>query len=353
MTTLAAIDEPTTTTTPSPTSIQVEATQNPEEKEVLGQQPWVEKLIVVFSGLAGSTKSCQLARMAMMALSCWDMDVYSDFPIGGKIMGKKYEVEPLPDDVFINYGNSLKPGLKKKGVMIVADELQEFFDRQNWQAVSSKMGTSMFMQIRKLQLTVVGAIQFFHYLNPRINDQVDILIRCEDLFFTPWGKAQGVIKGTVARLEYYDLSGAITGKTARSPVHYHLITGDPYKREIVYSKAFWEYFDTHRLTALEQRFRTYRIKKEQREVDQPTQVLERSGKRRQQAELAGFLASIFNDYSDSGIEQVHAADVKKALHADGFTVNDSVLGNAINALGIQRERDGEHKVVYNVKRIEV
>lgn len=313
----------------SPTpSMQVEASTSTEMNVISMEngRNFYEKLIIVFTGLAGSTKTCQLARLGMIGRACWDVDVYSDTPIGGYIMGKYYEVEPLPEDALVSYASGIKPGS-----LLVIDELQEFFDRQDWYAVRSKMGVSMTMQIRKLGLTIVGAIQFLHYLNPRINDQMDILVRCIDLFFTPWGKQNQVQKGVEARLDYYDLSGGITGKSARSDRNPHFVSGDPYKSELVYAKAYWEYFATHRLTALEQRFKTYRIKKERIDLEiSGNGVLERrnnggSGNRKEvNAELTTAIMKIMANQ-----DKIQAEEMAKMLHTAGFDFTPARLGGIV------------------------
>jgi len=219
--------------------------------------------IIVFTGPKGSTKTCQLVRFALMGLSLWNRPVFSDFPIAGYISGRYYEVQPLPDDALINYAEELP-----QNSMLIVDEMQEFFDRQDWSSVRSKFGVSMSQQIRKLGLTIVGAIQFFNYLNPRIVDQVDVMAKCIDLYFTPWGREESIERGVESHVDYYDLSGGITGRSARGEQSRYLISGSPFASEEVYTKALWEYFDTRKLTAVDQRFKRYRIEREVLTVSQ-------------------------------------------------------------------------------------
>ncbi len=297
--------------------------------------------VIVFTGLKGATKTCNLVRWGVRALGVWKRPVLSDFPFSYKwrdpITGEEhvFEPEPLPDDAFVNWLKDIPPY-----AILLYDEVQEAFDRQAWMTVESRFGMSAFAQIRKKRVTIIGATQFFHYLNPRLNDQVDILVRFQDMRMTPWGISENIERGKEALSEYYDLSGAITGHSARHPTNSRWISGEPYYEELVFTEPFWSAFDTLAVTNIQHRFTSYQVKKEKRVIPQP------GDNSRQQAseELRDALTNIFENARAQGQTRVKAGDVFKMLRADGFQGANSVIGDTVAAMGVKKkeERDGFH-----------
>lgn len=283
--------------------------------------------LIVLTGLKGATKTCNLVRLGLKSMIQWKRPTFSDFPFAGEILGQYFEVQPMPDDIFVTYGRGLP-----QFPVVITDELQEFFDRQNWASVESKLGVSAFQQVRKLGLTVIGATQFFHYLNPRLNDQVDILIRCNDMRFTPWGIGEDIKRGREALLEYYDLSGSVRGKTARNPSNPHWISGEPFHEELVFTEPYWRFFDTRRLTAIEHRFRRYAIEKEVVRVD----PLGNRGTAQQ--DLNPAIDSIFGGLREKGKEHIKALELWNMLKADGFDISMKGLGEFMRDTGYEKVR---------------
>jgi hypothetical protein len=303
-----------------------------------------EGLITIFTGMRGASKSCQLSRIAMMAMSCWRRPVFSDTPIGGYVMDKRYEVEPLPNEYFVTYGRNIP-----RGSVIIADEIGEFFNRQEWFTVESRLGTSMFGQIRKLDHWIFGALQFFHHLNTGVAEQVDVLVRCKDLAKTPWGRERHLRRGTESLLEYFDLSGWVSpnGKSARNPMHPQLITGLPYKKEVVYVRAYHKFFDTRLLVGLERKFQTFKIKKEVHKINPRGEA---------KGELTGWLANTINEAKAKGSELIKAGDIYASAHANGFAVSHMEIKNKLNALGITGRHFSAHPegagIYYEVKEVQ-
>lgn len=310
----------------------IEKTSEQLEDKVSVTLPYEEGLIVVFTGVKGSGKTANLAAVAMVAMAEWQKPVYSNLPIGGYLMGKYYEVSPLPDNFFVTYGRGVEPR-----AVIIVTELGEYFNNQDWQQLQSKMGVSMFAQIRKLNLHIFGDTQFFHHLNPRLAEQVDVLVRCQDLSKTPWGREHKVGKGVEALLEYFDLSGDVSpnGKSARSEFQPNVISGKSYKSEVAYIKAYWEYYDSHKLVALEQRFKKFYIEKEKVKV--PELISEAANTAESTKSLRNFLTEVFNEAAKSGVAELKAQDVFQMVYADGFNVGQKELGMTVHALGIKSQ----------------
>jgi len=286
---------------------------------------------IVFVGMKGATKTTNLVRWGIRAQGLWNRPVYSDFPWAGDLFGVHYEPEPFPDDAFVTYFKGIKPY-----AVIFTDEIQEFFDRQKWQSVESQQGTSAAMQIRKLGVTIIGATQFFHYLNPRINDQVDLLIRCKDMRFTDWGWQQRIKRGREALLEYYDLCGAFDrGKSARDPRNPHWITGKPFIEELVFTEPYWRFFNTRALTAIEHRFRRYIIKKEERHIMAGDALSHLAGK--DTKELATAISAIFEEHRKLGDKELKAESALSMLKNDGFTnLTENTFGKVVKRLGYKK-----------------
>ena len=282
---------------------------------------------ILLTGPKGGGKTSLLVRFAIVAHFLWRVPVFADFPIAGLVGGRYFEVQPLPTDVFINYARGIPPGS-----VLIVDELQEFFDRQNWQAVAQKFGTSMAQQIRHLQLVVVGAMQYINYLNPRINDQIDLMIKCQDLRFTEWGIGSGIWRGKESFLQWFDLCGGIDiNGSARNPFNPHIISGPHYKQTHFYMKAYREYFDTTRLTAIEQRFRQYQIRKEKIPVDP-------IGGRVNGADetIVDLIRMCLDDAANRGKERVSASDILGQLKARGRQMSAVQLGQAISGMSVEK-----------------
>ena len=284
---------------------------------------------ILLTGPKGGGKTSLLVRFAIVAHFIWRVPVFADFPIAGIVGGKYFEVQPLPMDVFLNYGHGIPPGS-----VLIVDEFQEFFDRQGWQAVAQKFGTSMAQQIRHLRLVVVGAMQYLNYLNPRLNDQIDLMVKCEDLRFTEWGVSGGIGRGKESSLFWYDMCGGIdaTG-SARNPYNPHMVTGEPYKKTHLYIKAYREYFDTTRLTGIEQRFRQYQIKKEKIMV---SQMGVRDNGDAPDEPTVDLIRMCLDDAANEGKERVSTSELISKLNKRGKSMTAAGLGSIISRMAVER-----------------
>lgn len=297
-----------------------------------------EGFITIYTGLRGSGKSCLLTKVALEAMSCWKRPTYSDFPIAGYVMGEYYEVQPLPNDFFVTYGRTIP-----RGSIIIVDELKEFFNRQEWFTTESKLGVSLFGQFRKLDFWLFGAMQFFHNLNTSVAQQVDVLIRCQDLHKTGWGHDLNVGKGVETYLNWYDLSGEASpdGKSARADYNPHMITGPAYRNSVVYIKAYREYFDTTRLTALERRFQKFKIQKTEIEVSgDNTRSMTRAQTRHQ---LKLFLTELVSSFPQedllidkNGNGMIKHGKIGSMVEANGFSVSDKDITACLGGIGLKQ-----------------
>jgi hypothetical protein len=216
------------------------------------------------------------------------------------------------------------------------------------------MGTSLFAQIRKLNIIIYGSTQFFSHLNGRIAEQVDYLLKFQDLHFSNWGRKYHIGKGIVAEQKWYDLSGQ-QGKSARNEFHPHLISGEPYRKTSFYMYAYREYFDSHKLTALNQRFQSFYLEKQKIKVPGDNGNGGNSKSTGQEnPELKNYLISTFKKLRDSGTEYIKAGALFGIVRNDGFDIDLSQLGISLYKLGIEKEYkrlEGERGIFYKVKEI--
>jgi hypothetical protein len=328
--------------------------------------PYEEGFVCVYTGVKGSGKDGCLARDAMRLMSCCNKEVYSNLPMGGKLPGwydydfeneeyiyhesPNYEVKPLPDNFFVTLGKGVPP----RSVVCIS-ELGKYFNNQDWQRLDSKMGIEMFGEIRKLNLYIFGNTQYFHHLNPRLAEQVDLLVRVKDLSKESWGKEHYLGKGEEILLDLYDLCGDFSdnGKCARSEFQPNVINGKSYKSEVLFLKAYWEFYDSHKLVGLQHRFQQYYIEKQKIKVNPVTG--ETINLAEAQNTLRKFLIGAVNDAVESGMEEIRVMDIQSMCYADGFDVSPAQVGIALKNLGLAtkyfRNREGKAGTWCYLKRI--
>ena len=148
-------------------------------------------------------------------------------PTGEKVY---LHTEPLNRDTLILFEKELAHG------WVYIDEIDQWLDRQQWQAVTQKIIIKGMTQIRKRLISIAGTLQDATWLNGRADFQIDIQVSCRESAFTPWGRKQGTDLGEVAFLTFKDKSGIMTGyKYEESWKEYQLV---------FQGKRFWNIYDT-------------------------------------------------------------------------------------------------------------
>lgn len=290
---------------------------------------------IVLVGMKGATKTCNLVRFGLKSLIQWKRPVYSDFPFMADICGQHFEPEPMPDELFVTYGKGIP-----RNAVILTDELQEFFDRQNWMSVESKLGVSEFQQIRKLGFLIIGATQYLSYINARVNEQMDILIRCKDLRMTPWGINEGIRRGREALLQYFDCCGAFDVRgSARNIGNPHFITGPPFAEELVFTEPLWRFFDSRRLTAIEHKFRRFVLQKEK----VPVPMLG-NNHGTSDIESKEAISDLLSSLRGEQVKEVQSTVFNRMLAESGTNINLNTQRGIIREFGIEvkYKKDGTY-----------
>jgi hypothetical protein len=65
--------------------------------------------------------------------------------------------------------------------------------------------------IRKRKMSITGTIQSFQWLNSKFQFQTDIVVKCRDAAFTPWGRSRHLALGEATFTDWQDKSGVLTG----------------------------------------------------------------------------------------------------------------------------------------------
>jgi hypothetical protein len=139
--------------------------------------------------------------------------IFSNYPVGfwktpiGETRSVYFQPEPLNMEALYVFDKELFD------CQVYIDEIDQWMDRQEWAAVTQKLINKVTQLIRKRKMSMHGTIQSFEWLNSRLQFQTDIIVRCREAAFSPWGKMNGLRLGEMAFLTWYDNSGIMTGYT--------------------------------------------------------------------------------------------------------------------------------------------
>jgi hypothetical protein len=166
-----------------------------------------------------------------------NIHVWSNYPAGfwynSPIENKPVwlETEPLNMEAMMLWDDDFCNG------WAFIDEMDQWYDRQEWSAVSQKLMNKGMTQIRKKKLSMVGTVQDLGWINKRGQFQTDIIISCRELAFTPFGRKVGLNLGELSSLSIMDKSGVLTGYTYEE-------SGRVIKKRFK-GKRFWNTYDTN------------------------------------------------------------------------------------------------------------
>jgi len=121
-----------------------------------------------------------------------------------------------------------------RDTLFCADEIQNFMDSKLHNSVFSRLVGRVAMQRRKLNMGILYTVQNWQWLNDRLRWLPHLLTSCYDLYWSPWGKEQGLKRGEMLRLTTFDCKGFQTGQP------WALLS-----QKILSSQALWPYFDSY------------------------------------------------------------------------------------------------------------
>lgn len=121
-----------------------------------------------------------------------------------------------------------------QNTLFCADEIQNFLDSKLHSSVFSRLVGRVAMQRRKLNMGILYTVQNWAWLHDRMRWLTHLLTSCYDLYWSPWGKEQGIKRGEMIRLTTFDCKGFYTGQP-----------WSPLSRKLLSAKEVWKYFESY------------------------------------------------------------------------------------------------------------
>ena len=210
-----------------------------------------ETYCIMFNGFRGGGKS-----LGVCWFGCWHLKYRDDVPVYTDL---DYKIESLERDGFkslpivLDWDKLITFNLDQPiGSMNQIDEVDTKIDKLRTVANQNVVATKFLEQIRKHERKMVFACQFGHYLPYGTLDQVDLLVHCHDLFFTPAGRSYGLKKGERFLYIAEDKSGYFTGGRTNIPICFTLD-----------GRGIWDYYRSEKIHDVLQFAKKYRWKSEE------------------------------------------------------------------------------------------
>ena len=137
-----------------------------------------------------------------------------------------------------------------KNTVICADEIQNFMDSHLSMSMFSRLVGYAAAQRRKANLGIFYTVQSWDWVYKRLRQLTHLLSLCYDMYWTPWGKDQGLQRGEMLRLTTYDCKGFFTGKP-------WTMIG----QKTIQAKALRPYFDSYATVDIFEGMHKYEVKR--------------------------------------------------------------------------------------------
>lgn len=218
-------------------------------------KPYTKSNIVGIVGPKGNDKSLLLAYTIVMKLINGEK-VWSNMPVhtGETVLARKYspsgrpvkfaKTEPIDWQLFYSLDKSFEGGT------VAIDEIGYQADSRRSSDTRNKLINMIIRQARHRNLDLLYTDRSFYRVDYRVREETDVLIECQDLSFTSWGRQNNLVGGVMACYKYFDISGQVTGKSCYNGYQY-----DPqryYMEKNFYGKPFWDCYDTKEVISLEE-----------------------------------------------------------------------------------------------------
>lgn len=142
----------------------------------------------------------------------------------GKVLSEKLDIDQWV---------TMPPELRD--VLICIDEIQNYFNSLRHMAVMSYLFASLAAQRRHRNIGIIYTVQDWGWLDNRIRWLTHVLAICRDLWWSPWGKEEGIGRGELIGVTVWDVKGFYTGKPWTQ--------GAPYL--LKNAKALWPCYDSY------------------------------------------------------------------------------------------------------------
>jgi hypothetical protein len=118
--------------------------------------------------------------------------------------------------------------------VISVDEIQNFFGSDRFMAWMNKLWASIVAQRRHRNLGINYTVQDWEDLDPRVRKKTHILAVCRDLYWSRWGKEEGVGRGELIRVNFIDVKGFFTG-----------VPWTPGPSKLIRMRPVWDHYESY------------------------------------------------------------------------------------------------------------
>lgn len=98
------------------------------------------------------------------------------------------------------------------GAIVTIDEIDQFMDSNRTMTTFNLLMSYVAKQRRRAGMGFTYTLQEWNDLYFRMRNKTHYLTLCWDLYWSPWGKSQGLQRGEMMRWTTYDCLGFLTGK---------------------------------------------------------------------------------------------------------------------------------------------
>lgn len=163
------------------------------------------------TGPRGGGKSIMMTYLACHDYLLRGKPVWSNIPIKVELALPNREVVtaesmPLDPKSFFTLSDELTGGL------VCIDELQLYAEARRSQSTKNVLLSYVIMQTRKRGLSFFFTIQQSRWMDNRLQFMADVMMRCRDIAFTPWGFENDITRGNYFSISVEDWSGMLTGR---------------------------------------------------------------------------------------------------------------------------------------------
>ena len=167
-------------------------------------------LMGCFSGVRGGGKSLGAVWELLVDFLVRGRKVWSNIPIGVNITYKgetrEFTSDPFDSEMMFSFDDDLRDGA------VFIDEANYWVDSRRSSSNKNLLFADIAQQIRKRDLDLRFTVQFENWLESRLRQMMDVVIKCNDLHLSQWGDDENVERGTEFLWRVQDWSGALTGQ---------------------------------------------------------------------------------------------------------------------------------------------
>lgn len=292
---------------------------------------YTHSTIVAITGPKRSGKSLLLARLLVGDL-CKQRKVWSTMDVTTPLFmrDKGYPVmhsDVIDWDAFYMLDEAYGEGT------IGLDEGIYYDDSRASLSAKNKLLNTVMNQVGHRNLNVYYTLKTKGWVDKRLQFETDIEIRCFDLAMSPWGRRNHVGRGRVIRLEFYDMSGAFTGRPFDAKYHFR-----PFQT-LVWKNAdlWWTAYDTKKIVGLEDLYTGVKVDLKQRVISNKSKI---------NAGIRDALQGLVESFRSRGEAEVSCDGFWTIAESMGIAGDRRQLGQHLRGLGVTRKQKGGGQTFY-------